>query len=473
MNRSSALRALQLLPASLEIYLTSACNMRCGYCSSSAIVNGPARRLTEGQVKRGIDLFAALCSPRTAAAAGGDPKFRVVGLTGGEPLLEFGAAAAAVEHVRKNHKRLSVTVSTNGLLLDREKARFLLDRDVDLTVSLDGPRRATDSQRRFAAGGGSVSAAVLRRLARLPASYLRRMRVMATFTPDTAPDIAGSVRFLRGLGFAAVEADLDMYADWTARDLARLRAGLARLRGLYMRGFRDGDWTSDWGDIFGGALQNKVRGAGPYEAFHEFSLSCDGWFYPADVPALFGPGPGPGAFAVGGLEKGVDLRRLKGHLDAAAAFLGRRSGPGEAVPPACRYFNALARGLDPAAAMDGFDRLCAVFDEELGGLLRLERVFRRLARARDFGDFSHRPKSLPRHRAASLAVHPSAGLGAARRAADRALYAPGRRKALRFADPGPAGRGDALGLALYSALKGAWLGGKPRVALESGGRRSP
>ncbi len=470
MKRSDAVGRLQLLPASLEIYLTSACNMRCGYCSSAPLINGPVRRLTAAQVKRGIDIFAGLCSPRTAAAAGGDHKFRVIGLTGGEPLLEFGAVTAAVEHARRNYKWLSVTVSTNGLLLDGAKARFLLDRDVDLTVSLDGPRRATDSHRRLAAGRGSVSAAVLRNLARLPASYLRRMRVMATFTPDTAPDIAGSVRFLRGLGFGAVEADLDMYADWTARDLARLRAGLARLRGLYMRGFGDGDWTSDWGDIFGGALQNKVRGSGPYEAFHEFSLSCDGWFYPADVSSLFGPGPGPGRFSVGGLAEGLDLGRMRKYFDDAASFLGRRAGPGEAVPPACRYFNALARGLDPAAAMDGFARLSSVFDEELGGLLRLERVFRGLARDRDFGDFAHRPRSLPRLGAAALAVNPAAGLGAARRAADRALYSPGRRKALRLADPGPGSRGGALGLALYSALKGAWLGKKVRVALESGER---
>ncbi|MDT8286927.1 MAG: radical SAM protein, partial [Elusimicrobiales bacterium] len=414
MNRYAAER-LELLPASLEIYVTSACNMRCGYCSSSSIVSGPARRLPAERLKRGIDLFASYCAPRAAAAAGGDPKFRVIGLTGGEPLLEFDAVAAAVEHVRKNYKWLSVTVSTNGLLLDRKKARFLLDRGVDLTVSLDGPRRATDSQRAFVSGGGSVFAAVMRNLSGLPSSYLRRMRVMATFTPDTAPDIARSVRFLRGLGFAAVEADLDMYADWTARDLARLRAGLARLRGLYLRGFGGGEWTSDWGDIFGGALQNKVRGSGPYEAFHEFSLSCDGWFYPADVPSLFGPGPGPGPFAVGGLEEGVDFPRLKEYFDGASAVLSRRPGPGEAVPPACRYFNALARDRSPAAAMDGFYRLSALFGEELGGLLRLERVFRRLARSRDFGDFAHRPRFLPRLAAGSLSVTPAAGLGAARR----------------------------------------------------------
>lgn len=459
---------LALLPASLEIYLTGACNLRCDYCSSRPLLNAPAKKLAWPQVERAIDLFASYTDP--AGDGRGDNKFRVIGLTGGEPLLEFDLAARAVEHVRRRYKWLSVTLSTNGTLLDREKAEFLLARDVDLTVSLDGPRRATDAHRRFAAGGGSVYGRVLANLGKLPKGLLGQMRVMATFSPETAPLLAESVAFLHKFGFAAIEADFDMYGLWPARDLARLRGALAGLRRFYLRRFDYGGWTSDWGGVFGGALQNKVANPGRYDAFNEFALSNEGIFYPADVAALFGLR----AFEIGGLDGGVDFARLEGFYGRACAYLDGRGWTESVVPPACRYFYALARGLDTDAFMGNAAAMKRVFDEELGGLLAMERVFRRLARSKDFGDFAHEPPRRSRAAVAAAALDAAAGPGQARRAADWLLYSPGAGKALNLAaGPGPAFE-RAQGVMLYSVLKAAFLKKRLRVALEprAAGRRA-
>ncbi len=459
---------LALLPASLEIYLTGACNLRCDYCSSRPLLAAPGKKLSWPQVERAIDLFASYTDP--AGAGRGDNKFRVIGLTGGEPLLEFDLAAKAVEYIHRRYKWLSVTLSTNGTLLDREKAEYLLARDVDLTVSLDGPRRATDAHRRFAAGGGSVYGRVLANLRKLPKELLGQMRVMATFSPETAPYLAESVAFLSRFGFAALEADFDMYGRWPEKDLARLRGALAGLRRFYLKRFGYGGWTSDWGGVFGGALQNKVANPGRYDAFNEFALSNEGIFYPADVAALFGRRE----FRTGDLESGVDFVRLDGFYRRAAAYLSGRGWTESVVPPACRYFYALARGLDPADFMGNAARMKKIFDEELGGLLAMERVFRRLARSKDFGDFAHEPPRRSRAAVAAAVLDAAAGPGQARRAADWLLYSPGPDKALNLAAaPGPAFE-RAQGLMLYSVLKAAYLKKKLRVALEppAAGRRA-
>lgn len=456
----SRVERLALLPASLEIYLTGACNLSCDYCSSRPLLKAPAKKLAWPQVQRAIDLFASYTDP--AGAGRGDTKFRVIGLTGGEPLLEFDLAARAVEHIRRRYKWLSVTLSTNGTLLDREKAEFLLARDVDLTVSLDGPQSATDAHRRFAAGKGSVYARVMANLAKLPKELLGQMRVMATFSPETAPLLAESVAFLNKFGFAAIEADFDMYGLWPARDLARLRGALAGLRRFYLKRFDYGGWTSDWGSVFGGALQNKVANTGRYDAFNEFALSNEGIFYPADVAALFGRR----SFKTGDLAGGVDFARLEGFYRRAIDYLGGRGWTESVVPPACRYFYALARGLDADTFMGNAAAMKRIFDEELGGLLAMERVFRRLARNKDFGDFAHEPPRRSRAAVGAAVLDAAAGLGQARRAADWLLYSPGAGKTLNLsAAAGPAFE-RAQGVMLYSVLKAAYLKKKLRVSLE-------
>ncbi len=74
-----------------------------------------------------------------------------VGFFGGEPLLAWDLVREATELARARADRLGTrvrfSITTNGTLLDEERARFLAEHGFSLIVSLDGPKELHDRER--------------------------------------------------------------------------------------------------------------------------------------------------------------------------------------------------------------------------------------------------------------------------------------------------------------------------------------
>lgn len=113
----------------LECTLTTACNLACSYCHQG---QPPPRVMSWAVLKAGIDrLLASEAEERTLA------------LTGGEPLLEWPLVQRAIESAKgssSNGKPVVISLTSNGFPLDQEKARFLVEHDVEIQISLDGVR---------------------------------------------------------------------------------------------------------------------------------------------------------------------------------------------------------------------------------------------------------------------------------------------------------------------------------------------
>jgi Fe-coproporphyrin III synthase len=108
--------------AELFVHLTSKCNLRCAHCYTAG---GAADFLSTVVVKKMID---------EAAELGGES----VTFSGGEPLLH----PQIKDLFRHASRKMSVSLLTNGTLIDREWALYLSSlRDVRVQISLDGPRR--------------------------------------------------------------------------------------------------------------------------------------------------------------------------------------------------------------------------------------------------------------------------------------------------------------------------------------------
>ncbi|PDW02312.1 radical SAM/SPASM domain-containing protein [Candidatus Viridilinea mediisalina] len=135
------------------LHLTSACNLRCGYCyvAQSNVAMTPAT------AHRAVDAVLA------AALRHG---YRSVLLKygGGEPLLQLplllevqrrAQAAAQAQGVQ-----LAGAVLSNGVLLDAAAATQLAEAGLSLMVSLDGPPALHDAQRPTAGGKPSFDAAL-------------------------------------------------------------------------------------------------------------------------------------------------------------------------------------------------------------------------------------------------------------------------------------------------------------------------
>lgn len=448
-----------LQPTRLEIFLTNRCNLRCTYCSSRHITAQTARALTPAQVRRAVAIFSAAGRPGGAR--------RTVCFTGGEPLLEFGLLKEAVRHIRGLREKFDITVNTNATLLDREKAAFLLDNDVYLAVSLDGGKAVHDLHRKFCGAGGSVYDSVLKNLGRLPPDFLSHVRASVTVTSRTLPSLVKTVDLLQGLGFRFVELGLDAYGRWTPAGLTGLRRTLAAVRRHYTGLLKTGD-PEKLRRVFSFSLENKQQKAGFYAPSGDISLSPDGLFFPSDTLATAGA-EGRG-FAIGSLERGLDLAKLAGIYKRAAAAIPPALRAEGAFSPVDRYLYCQAHGLNPRAMLAEAAAANRIFSEELGGLLELQRLWRELAKNKVFGDMAHSPKYSNPKRAGLMALElpgKAADPARLRPAADYLLYSGAGRKTLRLINAAGGSGFEAAEAALaYAALKAASRGLKLRLELE-------
>ena len=138
----------------LILELTQSCNRSCRYCTYSGHYPDERKhsgeRMSSETAFRAIEFFLA----RTDRDAREIP----IGFYGGEPLLNFPLLKRCVEHaMTMGGSRVRAGVTTNGTLLNKEVARFLIDRNVRVSVSLDGPRSIHDRWRVDAARRGTYS----------------------------------------------------------------------------------------------------------------------------------------------------------------------------------------------------------------------------------------------------------------------------------------------------------------------------
>jgi len=143
----------------LYLLLSDACNIRCRYCYFLA----PMPRGYQFSVMkkefaiRALDLFAR-CVKRSIAK--GHPEQHIV-IYGGEPTLNKEVLLEALKHIDALKekellpKAVSVTVNTNGILLDEEiLAQCKASRAV-VAISIDGPKEIHDQMRVYSSGKGT------------------------------------------------------------------------------------------------------------------------------------------------------------------------------------------------------------------------------------------------------------------------------------------------------------------------------
>jgi len=146
---------------SLTLELTQKCNLFCKYCAYSGIYKSRRvhqnRKMALSIAKKSVDLFfKQITSPIRFSR-----KNPLISFYGGEPLLEFENVIEVVKYVkylnRKNDIEVNILITTNGVLLTKEKIKFLVNENIKIDISLDGPEREHNRFRLKANGNGSFS----------------------------------------------------------------------------------------------------------------------------------------------------------------------------------------------------------------------------------------------------------------------------------------------------------------------------
>jgi len=140
---------LRLGPGLHIMVMTEKCNHSCVYCQAGS---GAGLNMSRATARRAVDL--AFSAP-------------VAGLTiefqGGEPLVNWPVLKETALYARKKAgktgKDLALALVSNFSLMDRAKADFIVENDISLCTSLDGPADLHNANRKFS-GGDSHAAAV-------------------------------------------------------------------------------------------------------------------------------------------------------------------------------------------------------------------------------------------------------------------------------------------------------------------------
>jgi len=136
---------------------TENCNCRCAYCiydpHFKEARNHGSREMTMDIAFRAIDYLKNHSYKKNKAA---------VTFYGGEPLLRFDFIKSCVEYAKSiiTGKALEFSLTTNGTLLGREIARYFLENDFSIVVSIDGPKEIHNRYRKDINGNGSFEKAI-------------------------------------------------------------------------------------------------------------------------------------------------------------------------------------------------------------------------------------------------------------------------------------------------------------------------
>lgn len=167
--------------------VTEACNLRCGYCVYSGRYlrkrSHSSRHMPWSLARKAVDYLLSHSRDRKTIA---------VGFYGGEPLLRFDLIRKTVQYMKETdgEKRVRFNVTTNGTLLTDAVIDFLAEHDINVLVSLDGPKDVHDRYRRFRNGQGShnrVLTNLEKILERNEAYYRRRISFNVIMAPPYRP----------------------------------------------------------------------------------------------------------------------------------------------------------------------------------------------------------------------------------------------------------------------------------------------
>ncbi|MCK9221528.1 MAG: anaerobic sulfatase maturase [Limnochordia bacterium] len=175
---------------------SSSCNLRCDYCfyhSLAAMRSTPnygtmSIETLENLVKRAFEFADGYCG---FAFQGGEPT--LAGLPFYERLIEL------QEKYRPRGVQVKNFLQTNGIVLDKEWAKFLKDHDFLVGLSLDGPKRIHDLHRKDIHGRGTFGQVM--NAAQVLESYQVEFNILSVVNSTVARHPQRIYNFMKKQGF--------------------------------------------------------------------------------------------------------------------------------------------------------------------------------------------------------------------------------------------------------------------------------
>lgn len=187
--------------------ITQKCDLSCDYCYI-----GKKNSVMSLSTAKNILDFAFENTPKSEEIN--------IGFFGGEPLLEFDLIKE-ITKIAQNHKyfdpgRVILKIITNGTIFSEKIAHFLMEKNVGLGISCDGPPYVQDTFRHFPDGSGSST--VVEKNIKQALKYFPLIPVNAVYSPENVQFLPDVVDYLSSLGVKNIHLNPNISAWWTKKE---------------------------------------------------------------------------------------------------------------------------------------------------------------------------------------------------------------------------------------------------------------
>ena len=276
-NRAPVVKALCL-------HVAHDCNLKCKYCFAEEGEYHGKRSLMSTEVgKKAIDFIIA---------NSGNRRNLEVDFFGGEPLMNFEVVKEIVEYGREQEKlhgkNFRFTITTNGVLLDDEKQKYINENMHNVVLSLDGRKEIHDFMCPRAGGQGSYDLIVPKFQKLADSRNQTDYYVRGTFTHHNLDFSKDIFHFADDLGFKQVSVEpvvADSTEDYAIQeeDLETIYKEYEKIaEELYIRhktGEKDFNFFHFMVDLTGGpCVAKRLSGCGSGTEY--MAVSPEGDLYP-------------------------------------------------------------------------------------------------------------------------------------------------------------------------------------------------
>jgi radical SAM protein with 4Fe4S-binding SPASM domain len=159
---------------------------------------------------------------------------------GGEPTLMWDSIIVPLtKYIREVYgKGYSISMTSNGILLDEEKLEWMKKNDVGLLFSIDGDKSTQDLNRPLQSGGSSFE--ILKDRIPIILKYFPNMTFRATIDHDNAQNMLHNFEFALSQGYNNVFMIPNVFVDWFEEEVQALQDGVGLIADIELMRLRKG-----------------------------------------------------------------------------------------------------------------------------------------------------------------------------------------------------------------------------------------
>jgi len=287
----------------VELFITTECNLRCGYCYVKDKDNG--RKMNYRTAKKSVDFLIA---------ESGNMEDLRIQFTGGEPTLEFELMKKIIKYAesqaKKNNKNISLSMTTNGIALTKADLRYCKKYKVGVLLSIDGNAESQNTFRQMRDRGGSFQS--LEPIIPLLIRYIPSLQARVTVHPKTADKIFSNIQFLVSKGIHRFIIAPASGVNWTRETVETYKAQIIKLAN-YIKAQQKQN-THIQIELFEKLLEspNPKRLMGCRAGRDAVAISPSGYIYPCSK--IIGVTNFHKDFSLGILNEGISNLQLRNKL---------------------------------------------------------------------------------------------------------------------------------------------------------------